>query len=420
MSPILEVLIGLVFIFSLLSILVTQINAIVAQTLRLRANYLYNTVKEIIHDPEMIVRFATHPLIKMIDVSSVVGMERWEFITRKQNLTEEQIEKIIQDAALTGVEWIEDRTFSSVLLSFISVSEDKQLFKVLEDIAGQIENDQNRRLIRSKVDTVVDTGKGVDELISAINGLPPSAHKKALVERLRDISNEIGGKGLKTDINVSLLAGVEYIKDQYLKNALQTILNTSKNIEEAELKLMKWFENTNYKTTELFKRDMKRYSYLIGLIIAILVNVDTMYISLKLWDDPILRATIAETARTVDIDALEATNNTAQENIDSDADSTTAEIGDSVVAAGRTLTQIQNARIPIGWNFSNLSYILEDEESPELYKLTDSRYVWNLLPWNNNPNTIWLLGLKSIGIIVTMLAIGQGAPFWFNVLRQVR
>ncbi|MGB7340020.1 MAG: hypothetical protein WBC91_14085 [Phototrophicaceae bacterium] len=419
MSPILEVLIGLIFIFSLLSILVTQINSIVAQTLRLRATYLFATVKEIIHDPEMIVRFATHPLIKMIDISSVPGMERWEFITRKQNLTDEQIEKIIQEAALTGVEWIEDRTFSSVLLSFITVTEDKQLFKVLEDIAGQIEDDQNRRLIRGKVDTVVDTGKGVDELISAVNGLPPSAHKLALVDRLRDISNEIGGKGSKTDINVSLIAGVQYIKDQYLKNALNTILTTSKNLEEAEHKLTKWFENTNYKTTELFKRDMKRYSYLIGLIIAILINVDTMYIALKLWDDPILRSAVAETASTANIDALQAQLDAAQANIDSDADSSLDEIGDSVAAAGRTLTQIQDSRIPMGWNFSDLSYIMEDDNSLEAYKLTDSRYVWNLMPWNN-PNFAWLLTLKAVGIIATMLAIGQGAPFWFNILRQVR
>ena len=73
MSPILEVLIGLVFIFSLLSILVTQINAIVAQVLRLRSKYLFDTVKKIIHDKELIARFVTHPLIKIIDFSDVDG-----------------------------------------------------------------------------------------------------------------------------------------------------------------------------------------------------------------------------------------------------------------------------------------------------------------------------------------------------------
>lgn len=416
MSPILEVLIGLVFIFSLLSILVTQINAIVAQSLRLRSKYLFDTVKNIIHDKELVARFVTHPLVKIINFPDVEGMEKWDVILPTQQLTEAQADQIL-DATLSGVDWLDSKTFSSVLLSMISVTEDRQLFAVLDDIATQMDNETARRDIRRKINSVVETGQGIDDLVAAINALSPSAHKKALVERLRDISKQIGDKGLKTDINVSLMAGVQYVKDQYLKNALNTILTTSKTLEEVETKLSKWFDDTSYKATELFKRDMKYYSYLIGLVIALLINVDTIYIAQRLWEDPVLRASIADTASTANIDQLETVNNQATTSINSDEETTIEDLVVSSGAAVETVNQLLDTRVPIGWSLDDLSNITDDND---IYsKLGDSRYIWNLVP-GNNPNWLWLLSLKTIGILATMLAIGQGAPFWFNILRQIR
>ena len=416
MSPILEVVIGLFFVFSLLSILVTQINAVISQALRLRANYLFETVKEIIHDPELIARFVTHPLIRMIDLDDVPGMEKWEAILPQQELTKEQAQQILT-STLNGIEWIKPETFSNVLLSMIRVDQDQQLFGVLDDIAEQMDDREARLELRRVIKDVTDTGTGVNQLVNTINTLPPSAHKNALIDRMRDISAEVGSKGLKTEINVALMAGVQNIKDRYLKNAIHTILTTSTTVAEAEDKIEDWFNRSNEKASERFKRDMKRYSYFIGLIIAIIINVDTMYIATKLWEDPVLRTAVAETARAVNIDELQQQLDDANNAINSEEDVELADITDSVAAAGRTLSQIQDARVPVGWSFSSLSNITED--SLDVYKLSDSRYIWNLIPWNN-PNWFWLFAMKALGIVATMLAIGQGAPFWFNLLRQLR
>lgn len=414
MSPILEVLIGLVFIFSLLSILVTQVNAIVAQTLRLRSKYLFDTVKNIIHDKELTARFVTHPLIKMINFPDVEGMEKWDVILPSQQLTEEQAQQIL-DATLSGVDWVDSKTFSNVLLSMISVHEDRKLFAVLDDIATQMDNETARRDIRRKINSIVETGQGIDDLVASINALPASAHKKALVERLRDISTQIGDKGLKTDINVSLMAGVQYIKDQYLKNAIGTILATSKTLEEVETKLAKWFDDSSYKATELFKRDMKYYSYLIGLIVALVINVDTIYMSRQLWNDPILRSTLAETASTIDIATLEQANTDATEIINSDEATELSDYNASLAATLETVSLLQDTRIPLGWDFVDLSDVPDNDP-----RLDDSRYFWNLIPGNNPDGWLWMLGIKIVGIVATMFAIGQGAPFWFNILRQIR
>lgn len=416
MSPILEVVIGLFFIFSLLSILVTQINSVISQVLRLRSRYLFKTVKEIIHDPELIARFVTHPLIRMIDLNDVPGMQKWDAILPQQELTPEQAQAILT-STLNGIEWIKPETFSNVLLSMIRVKQDQQLFTVLDDIAEQMDDREARLELRRMIKDVTDTGTGVNNLVNTINKLPPGAHKNALIERMRDISVEVGDKGLKTDINVALMAGVQNIKDRYLKNAIHTILTTSRTVGEAEEKIQDWFNRANERASEIFKRDMKRYSYFIGLLIAIIINVDTMYIATKLWEDPVLRSAVAETARSINLDELQQQLDEANEAINSEEDVELADITDSVAAAGRTLSQIQDARVPIGWSFNSLSDVTED--SLDVYKLSDSRYIWNLIPWNN-PNWLWLFTMKALGIVATMLAIGQGAPFWFDLLRQVR
>lgn len=413
MSPILEVLIGIFFIFSLLSILVTQINAIISQILRLRSEYLMATVKNLIHDPELTARFVTHPLVRMIEFKDVEGLEKWDVILPAQKLTKDQATQIVE-ATRSGVDWLDPKNFSSVLLSLISVHEDRKLFIVLDDIAAQMDNEQLRRDIRRKINMVVETGEGIDNLVGAINSLPASAHKKALVERLRDISKEIGDKGLKTDINVSLMAGVQYIKDQYLKNAINTILTTSKTLDEVEEKITRWFDDANYKASDTFKRHMKWYSYLIGLLIALILNIDTMDITLKLWEDPVLRNTIVQVASDVAIEELQGQLDDAGETIESDADATVQGVIDSTEAASNTIGLILETRVPIGWDFTDLTNSTSSDP-----RIGDARYIWNYNPGNND-GWLWLLALKTAGILATTLAVGQGAPFWFNILKQLK
>ena len=59
------------------------------------------------------------------------------------------------------------------------------------------------------------------------------------------------------------------------------------------------------------------------------------------------------------------------------------------------------------------------ENNPNDLRLGDSHNLWNLIP-GNNPDWLWIISIKVLGIAATMLAIGQGAPFWFNILKQLR
>ncbi|MEO0598661.1 MAG: hypothetical protein AAF126_21305, partial [Chloroflexota bacterium] len=143
MSPILEVLIGMVFVYSLLSILVTQINKLISTSLRLRAKHLRGAFDEIIHDEEIRAKVVTHPLIRLMDKDMVLPNQR---------LTKEQIDEIL-DSGVNLVEWVDPETFVNVLSTVIKVDHDRELYGALLDIVDGMPDGEERRRLRRMVDT---------------------------------------------------------------------------------------------------------------------------------------------------------------------------------------------------------------------------------------------------------------------------
>ena len=67
MAPIIQVAIGILFVFSLLSILVTQMNTFIGNLLNWRAKNLKEGVLLLIGDKELQAKILAHPLIQLVD-----------------------------------------------------------------------------------------------------------------------------------------------------------------------------------------------------------------------------------------------------------------------------------------------------------------------------------------------------------------
>ncbi|MEL6306813.1 MAG: hypothetical protein AAFN11_01200 [Chloroflexota bacterium] len=408
MSPILEVLIGMVFVYSLLSILVTQINKLISTSLRLRAKHLRGAFDEIIHDEEIRAKVVTHPLIRLMDKDMVLPNQR---------LTKEQIDEIL-DSGVNLVEWVDPETFVNVLSTVIKVDHDRELYGALLDIVDGMPDGEERRRLRRMVDTVVDTGEGVEELKTYISEMTQKAHKNALIKMINDITAEIGNTNFEGKSNIALMAGIRKINNVYFRESMKAILSTSQTLEEAETKIAKWFDDSMDRTSQAFKGAMVYLSLAVSCVLALVLNIDSLHLAQTLWDDPALRDTVIAAVEQADITELELTEAEAS-NIPEDTDeSNTDEVVDSVTDAGAdvvtTLEQISSLRLPIGWAFDNLS---DGDVGDEAF-IGNSRYLWNYVP-TNNPDWWQLLLLKILGIGATMVAIAQGAPFWFGILHRL-
>jgi len=403
MSPIMQVLIGLVFLYSLLAILVTQINSVIANTLRLRTQHLRNAIGELIQDQELYAKVISHPLIRMVE---------GEMLLPGQQISDTQAQNII-NGTLKNIGKIQPDTFVNVLMSLIRVTSDKELFGALLDIIDKMPDGEDRRRLRLAINRIMNTGEGIRDLMDLVNQIGEKPYREALTTALANIASEIADMGLEPNNNIALIAGLRTIKNPYLRNALSTVLATSRTLEDTEQQLVQWFNNGLERADAAYKRSMHMWSLIIGAIIAIVLNVDTLFLAQELWYDQTLRDSVVAVASSTDIATLEAINATAEADITSTDDTSTEDVVSSAEAVGQTLDNIIGLSLPMGWNFEDLSDAPENDQ-----RIGNARYAWNLVPGNYDGWIIFIIA-KIIGLAATMTAIAQGAPFWFGILKRL-
>jgi hypothetical protein len=165
--------------------------------------------------------------------------------------------------------------------------------------------------------------------------------------------------------------------------------------------LTKWFDAGLNRAQELFKRRLALFSFIAGALLALTLNVDTLYVGEALWNDPVLRQATAQAAAT----AAESTT------VPTESD----QLQQSIAAAENTVNDLLDLRLPIGWYFESLD---TESTDPNLQvQLRDTRNLWNILPAGNS-KWFGLLLQKIIGLALTAIAVMQGAPFWFDLLRR--
>jgi hypothetical protein len=135
-----------------------------------------------------------------------------------------------------------------------------------------------------------------------------------------------------------LLLGVRQIQDPYLQKALEAVLTTATSLKDAQTKLGTWFDNSMTQARDLFTREMHRISLVVGLLLAMILNVDTVHLGRTLWEDPALR------------EAVSASAQASAQQVPTHTDTSSAPpvgVEASVQAARTTLDELLNLRLPV-------------------------------------------------------------------------
>lgn len=408
-SPLFQVIIGLVFVYSLLSILVTQVNAVITSFLKLRPKHLRDGLNDLIQDQMMRAKIMTHPLIMLVKDKVVLPGQR---------LTDEQAVAIL-DGELNPVNRIDPKTFVNVLMNVVRVESDKELFNALLDVVDSMPSNADRRRLRSAIVKVVDSGDGLAELRETIAAVQDATYREALTQAFDEINSLVGRLGLENNSVISLIAGLRSIKNPYFRKVMQTVLSTSRTLDEAEQQLTLWFNDGMSRVSDAFSRYMGLLSLGVGLLLAVVLNADTLQLARALWTDPVLRSTVVTAAQAqqqqpIYVSTFRPTN--AQTEAQT-TDDVLTEINNNLGAAQATAEQLISLNLPLGWQWEDVRALPVDDPA------IDSRYgnsnnLWNYIP-GNSPYwlTLWLT--KLVGLALTMVAIAQGAPFWFNILNRI-
>lgn len=216
-----------------------------------------------------------------------------------------------------------------------------------------------------------------------------------------------------------------------------------------------WFDVTMERTTGWYKRQTQVVLFVIGLIIAIVFNVDTLKMSGMLAHDPDLRKELVEQADNyVKTHKQELDVNWNKVEVEDPAESSEV-IADTVSSEETQETEGQDVEpTPVEGVTSEAPTVMSVEDSIDIQEVKDSAIVlinraadlvnndiakvnktlgmgWTCKSFNRHEEEhcfhwkgfcLWSWNLKwssLLGWFVSALALSLGAPFWFDLLNRL-
>jgi hypothetical protein len=371
----LEMAVGLVFLYVLLSLIATWINEGIAAVFQLRAKALENAIENLIKDPKLLTgdyvkkrkkelegktktyetfigKFYGHPIIKVLGKEEAVRKDKFidSFVERKR-----------------GPSYIASDTFASVALSIMLDEAQKKI---------EIERYRNR-------------GDG--------NHKENGCSKTTVDDYTQKTGEELA----------ALIAKIPY------ENAREALLTFYKNGattgEKLRAEVEKWFDQEMDRLSGWYKRRAQLFALIIGVVLALALNADTLLVADALYRDPKLRTGVMEyMARSAElyephgVDAVAAAEPGGGE-----PTSTPPEEGQAVdIPVDDIRKALVELDYPMGWttNAPRSMLMKERAESAGQPGWTGVARGW---------------AGKTLGWLITALAVSMGAPFWFDLLGKL-
>ena len=248
------------------------------------------------------------------------------------------------------------------------------------------------------------------ELLALAND---SGRKKASLEAQ---AKDFFQKYPNTSPVLYLHLGIEALKlkgEQHLADSLRLIVKDAEAslatdgdyLNTVLTKTENWFDHTMDRLEGWYKRRTGRIALVVGILLALVLNVDTFQVATALWKEPALRQTIVAQAEKVTPEQLES------------------EFG----ASGDLTTQVRQfsdkltdeLQLPVGWRFRNEEGLCIPAPKifvPEKWE----NYKFGILASDGSCRSdFFSLGIKVLGIFITGIAAAQNSSFWFDSLDKL-
>lgn len=185
----------------------------------------------------------------------------------------------------------------------------------------------------------------------------------------------------------------EHLKQNLLSLAEQSRLKAESleaEVRQLETEVANWFDQSMERASGVYRRNAKGVALLIGLLVALLINADTLHMMSRLSKDSLLRETIAQTANQTVQTATVQSNLSPEQ---ATADASGAKLESVKNSVNKALDEIP---LPIGWDTVNTQ---EQEIADRQWSIPFLR--------------------RAIGWGVTGVALSMGASFWYDLLQRV-
>jgi hypothetical protein len=421
---ILNVLLGLFLTWSLLSLSSMQIQEWIATRLKWRSRMLEKSLGKMLTDFTLVDQFYNHPLIRslytgkdngtkpsyipasqfsqaMIDILSTIGTEA--------SLIQQQLYKLYSETQrLPKKIRVDARLRISLMLGMIRkalVSESGE--EAYTEILDTVKND-----LLTLGHDIPRIQQSVDALFDAIR-IQKQQINDALVKLSfnEDTSKDETITKIRTGVTALSVTHPQLKQTLYaIMNSMpQSLLQKENELELVRINIEEWFNSAMNRLTGWYKRRSIITTLLVGILLAIIANVDSINLTSRLWREPDLRVAILN-----NIENILTQNNT-----------TTLNVGQ----LSTIQQQFSDINLPVGWlgspislasdqvtSFSEVCTLFPKQEN-EIFGILISDECYPII---NSPRVTDLTGwfIKLAGILISGAAASPGASFWFDLLKR--
>ncbi len=202
------------------------------------------------------------------------------------------------------------------------------------------------------------------------------------------------------------------------KQLLALVTGADDKIEVSRKNVEQWFNAAEEQMTRMYRQNMWQVAIVIGLGVSVFLNVDTTAIAANLWHDPTLRAAVVAQAtnyanKNVSATGTISTTQAISETVNQ-INSLNLPVGWSV---NRDVKKMGQCLIPANW--IGLDWCAGPTDWVNWKPSSDAASPSGTAA--PIPSFPWISSflIKILGWIVTAFAGAQGAPFWFDVLRKL-
>jgi len=364
-SPLIEIALGLLFLFTLFSVLVSAANEVIVGFFKSRSASLWDGILTLFNnDDNLRTKFFEHPLIKSLEPPKSIG-------------------RLLNTPRRNIPSYIEPRTFAVALLDLL-----KNPRGVLEGV--------ERELTQTLTELRAGNTAGLARSEAALRSFEAqvdqtTAHGKALADDIKEVRSVLG---TATQVTPQLMTAVDDVLTRlpaHQRSALEASIKTTAPDLEGTLKTLAesaagsiealrdeiegWFRQGMDSVSGWYKRWTQAVQFGLALLLAASVNVDVIRIAEALQADSQLRHTTAT-------QAVEFSRNQGTEQ----PNATTAE---SEAHYKDALAKLNATTLPMGWEGNSVEYFRQHP-------------TWVVFGW-----------------LIAALAASFGAPFWFDLLKRV-
>jgi len=463
-SNVLDVAIGLAFVYLLLGLMCTVIVEWVSGILRTRAHLLEEGIRRLLNGPAAgtyqvrvedlkdpgslleTLRDSDDPLPKFIR-DNASPEAKAAFSSYAGNLTQDLLDVLVMELnrQISNPDLFDRQRFPRTRLSPQETEAGRRNPKQLEKL--------NRRLLQEAFHTQIASlsddfyGHPLIRALSQRGGRPSYVPARTFATAIVDIMAPAAVAGKVTFSEIR--EGIGRLPDSDIRRALLALLqdideHAGNAVDQAKLRIESWFNDAMDRVSGWFKRRTQLVAAIAAVVVTLLTNADSMQMARRLWTNPTLRAQIVEEAR---VRAAGPRPLPVAEYVNPDdpmPDTPEEVVVDEASADPNRITDRQRQLLGdlISWSddFRRLNELIvrnsvgrdprecsaaNDSSATCAKAIEQARIRGDAMPgweaWTSRAIFPWvwyLLLVHFFGWALSATAVSLGAPFWFDTLNR--